>query len=78
MFWTMIMVIVVVGILTDTYTKNKKIELKRYDKEIELEKLRLENYDKETEKLKLELEYTKQHRIEMQQPLVNFEKERLK
>lgn len=78
MFWAMIMVIVVVGILTDTYTKNKKIELKRIDKEIELEKLRLKNYDKETEKMKLELEYTKQHRIEMKQPLVDFEKERMK
>ena len=60
MFWTMITIIAVVGILTDTYTRNKKIDLKRLDKEIELEKLRLENYDKETEKMKLELEHTKQ------------------
>lgn len=64
MFWAMIMIIAVVGILTDTYTKNKKIELKRLDKEIELEKLRLENYDKETEKMKLELEQSKQLFIE--------------
>lgn len=78
MLWIMIMVITVVAILTDTYTKNKKIELKRFDKEIELEKLRLENYDKETEKMKLELEYTKQHRIEMQQPIMDFEEERTK
>ena len=50
MFWIMITIIAVVGILTDTYTRNKKIDLKRLDKEIELEKLRLENFDKETEK----------------------------
>ena len=60
MFWIMITIIAVVGILTDTYTRNKKIDLKRLDKEIELEKLKLENYDKETEKMKLELEHTKQ------------------
>ena len=60
MFWIMITIIAVVGILTDTYTRNKKIDLKRLDKEIELEKLRLENFDKETEKMKLELEHTKQ------------------
>lgn len=64
MLWVMIMVIAVVGILTDTYTKNKKIEIKRLDKEIELEKLRLKNFDKETEKMKLELDYTKQHLLE--------------
>lgn len=64
MFWAMITIIAVVGILTDTYTKNKKIDLKRLDKEIELEKLRLENYDKETAKMKLELEHTKQLFIE--------------
>ncbi|MBD8034676.1 MULTISPECIES: hypothetical protein [Solibacillus] len=64
MFWTMITIIAVVGILTDTYTRNKKIDLKRLDKEIELEKLRLENYDKETAKMKLELEHTKQILIE--------------
>ena len=61
--WTMIMVIAVVAIITDTYTKNKKIEIKRLDKEIQLEKIRLENYDKETEKMKLELEFTKQQLI---------------
>ena len=63
-FWVIIMVIAIVGILSDTYTKNKKIELKRIDKEIELERLRLENFDKETEKMKLELDYTKQHLLE--------------
>lgn len=66
-FWVVVMVVAVVGILSDTFTKNKKIELKRIDKEIELEKLRLENYDKETEKMKLELEYTKQHLLETKQ-----------
>ena len=64
MFWTMITIIAVVGILTDTYTRNKKNDLKRLDKENELEKLRLENYDKETAKMKLELEHTKQILIE--------------
>ncbi len=63
-FWIIIMIIAIVGILSDTYTKNKKIELKRIDKEIELERLRLENFDKETEKMKLELDYTKQHLLE--------------
>ncbi|MER1956311.1 MAG: hypothetical protein ABS942_02960 [Solibacillus sp.] len=67
-FWVIIMVIAIVGILSDTYTKNKKIELKRIDKEIELERLRLENFDKETEKMKLELDYTKQHLIETKKP----------
>lgn len=74
MFWTMIMVIAVVGILTDTYTKNKKIEIKRLDKEIELERLRLKNFDKETEKMKLELEYTKQQLIETTKPKNSLEK----
>ena len=73
-FWTVIMVIAIVGILTDTYTKNKKIEIKRLDKEIELERLRLENYDKETEKMKLELEYTKQQLLETKQPSSYLEK----
>ncbi|MBD8035174.1 hypothetical protein H9635_00390 [Solibacillus sp. A46] len=66
MFWIMITIIAVVGILTDTYTRNKKIDLKRLDKEIELEKLRLENFDKETEKMKLELEHTKQLLLDTQ------------
>lgn len=66
MFWAMITIIAVVGILTDTYTKNKNIELKRLDKEIKLEKLRLETYDKETAKMQLELEQTKQLLLETQ------------
>ena len=66
MFWVMITIVAVVGILTDTYTKNKNIELKRLDKEIKLEKLRLETYDKETVKMQLELEQTKQLLLETQ------------
>ncbi|MEK5184642.1 hypothetical protein MKY51_05925 [Solibacillus sp. FSL R5-0691] len=66
MFWVMITIVAVVGILTDTYTKNKNIELKRLDKEIKLEKLRLETYDKETAKMQLELEQTKQLLLESQ------------
>ncbi|WP_413077916.1 hypothetical protein [Solibacillus isronensis] len=62
----MITIVAVVGILTDTYTKNKNIELKRLDKEIKLEKLRLETYDKETAKMQLELEQTKQLLLETQ------------
>ncbi|MEK4629268.1 MAG: hypothetical protein ABS944_02440 [Solibacillus sp.] len=73
-FWGAIMVIAVVGILTDTYTKNKKIELKRLDKEIELEKLRLDNYEKETEKMKLELEHSKQLLLENKQSVSFLEK----
>ena len=71
-FWTVIMVIAIVGILTDTYTKNKKIELKRLDKEIELERLRLENYDKETEKMKLEFESTKQQLLETKPQAMDY------
>ncbi|MEG0384625.1 hypothetical protein [Solibacillus cecembensis] len=67
-FWIAIVIIVVVGTLTDTYTKNKKIELKRLDKEIELERLKLENYDKETEKMRLELEHSKQQLLETRKP----------
>lgn len=62
--WIAIGIIAVVGILTDTYLKNKKTELKRLDKEIKLEQLKLENYDKETEKLRLDLEHAKQLLLE--------------
>lgn len=68
MMWIGIVIIVGLGILTDTYTKNKKIELKRLDKEIELERLKLENYDKETEKMRLELEHSKQQLLETRKP----------
>ncbi|KYG88937.1 hypothetical protein MHH70_05425 [Metasolibacillus sp. FSL H7-0170] len=64
--WLGIVVIVVAGMLTDTFLKNKKMNLKRIEKEIELEKLRLETFEKETEKLKLELQSEKQALLEMQ------------
>ncbi|MEC1179099.1 hypothetical protein P9B03_11450 [Metasolibacillus meyeri] len=64
--WLGIVIIVIAGILTDTFLKNKKMDLKRIDKEIELEKLRLETFEKETEKLKLELQHEKQALLEMQ------------
>ena len=67
-FWGAIVIISAIAILTDTYTKNKKIELKRLDKEIELERLKLENYDKETEKMRLELEHSKQQLLETRKP----------
>lgn len=58
--WVAITVIVVTGIITDMISKNKKIELKRLEKEIELERLRLETYEIETQKMKLEIEQSKQ------------------
>ena len=62
--WIMIAVIAITGIITDMITKNKKIELKRLEHEIELEKLRLETFDKETEKMRIELEQSKQALLE--------------
>ena len=62
--WIMIAVIAITGIITDMITKNKKIELKRLEREIELEKLRLETFDKETEKMRIELEQSKQALLE--------------
>ena len=64
MMWIMIAVIAITGIITDMITKNKKIELKRLEREIELEKLRLETFDKETEKMRIELEQSKQALLE--------------
>ena len=64
MMWIMIAVIAITGIITDMITKNKKIELNRLEREIELEKLRLETFDKETEKMRIELEQSKQARLE--------------
>ena len=57
-------IIAVTAIITEMITKNKKIELKRLEREIELEKLRLETFDKETEKMRIELEQSKQALIE--------------
>lgn len=62
--WVAITVIVVTGIITDMISKNKKIELKRLEKEIELERLRLDTYEIETEKMRLELEHSKQALLE--------------
>lgn len=67
MLWIMIAVIAITGIITDMITKNKKIELKRLEREIELEKLRLETFDKETEKMRIELEQSKQALLETKQ-----------
>jgi HAMP domain-containing protein len=74
--WVVISVMAVgaIAIITEARNESKRIELKRLNKEIELEKLRLENYDKETEKMKLELEYTKQQLIETRQPIDYLEK----
>ena len=66
MFWIMIAVIAITSIITDMITKNKKIELQRLEREIELEKIRLETFDKETEKMRIELEQSKQALIESQ------------
>ena len=57
-------IIAVTAIIADMNTKNKKIELKRLEREIELEKLRLETFDKETEKMRIELEQSKQALLE--------------
>ena len=57
-------IIAVTAIITDMITKNKKIELKRLEREIELEKIRLETFDKETEKMRIELEQSKQALLE--------------
>ena len=62
--WIAITIIAVTAIITDMITKNKKIELKRLESEIELEKIRLETFDKETEKMRLELEHSKQALLE--------------
>ena len=64
MLWIMIAVIAITSIITDMITKNKKIELNRLEREIELEKLRLETFDKETEKMRIELEQSKQALLE--------------
>lgn len=64
MLWIMIAVIAVTSIITDMVIKNKKIELQRLEREIELEKIRLETFDKETEKMRIELEQAKQTLLE--------------
>ena len=62
--WICIAIISIVAIVADMITKNKKIELKRLEREIELEKIRLETFDKETEKMRIELEQSKQALLE--------------
>ena len=62
--WIGIAIISVTAIIADMNTKNKKIELKRLEREIELEKIRLETFDKETEKMRIELEQSKQALLE--------------
>lgn len=65
--WLMIALIVVSGMLTDTFLKNKKMNMKKIEKEIELEKLRLQSFDKETEKLKLELQQEQQLLLDLKE-----------
>lgn len=72
MMWIAIAIIAVTGIITDMISKNKKIELKRLEKEIELERLRLETYEIETQKMKLEIEQSKQQLIQTQQPVGGY------
>ena len=62
--WIAIGIIAVTAIVTEMITENKKVELKRLEREIELEKLRLETFDKETEKMRIELEQSKQALLE--------------
>lgn len=62
-------IIAVTAIITEMITKNKKIELQRLEREIELEKIRFETFDKETEKMRLELEQSKQVLIESKKQL---------
>ena len=59
-----VMAVRAIAIITDARNESKRIELKRLNKEIELEKLRLKNYDKETEKMRLELEQSRQQLLE--------------
>lgn len=63
--WTAIGLISIVAIIADMMTKNKKIELKRLEREIKLEQLRLQAFDQETERMRVELEHSKQALIEM-------------
>lgn len=59
-----IVVIALAGIITDSISERKKLEIKRIKAEIELEQLKLNNFEKETEKLKLELQQEKQNLLE--------------
>lgn len=63
--WAMITIIALAAIVTDMISKNKKIELKRIEKEIELETIKLKAFEIETEKMRLELDYSKQQLLEL-------------
>ncbi|AWE06990.1 hypothetical protein DCE79_06060 [Lysinibacillus sp. 2017] len=69
--WAMVVVAVMavgaIAIITDARNESKRIDVKKLNKEIELEKLRLESYEKETEKMRLELEHSKQLLLEHKQ-----------
>ncbi len=55
------------AIITDMISENKKTDVKRIEKEIELEKLRIETFEIETQKLRIDLEHSKQKLLEMKQ-----------
>ena len=55
----------IAAIIADVATKNKEIELKCLEREIELEQLRLQTFDRETERMRLELEQSKQALLEL-------------
>lgn len=67
--WAVVAVMAVgaIAVITDARNESKKIDVKKLNKEIELEKLRLENFEKETEKMRLELEHSKQLLLEHKQ-----------
>lgn len=69
--WAMVVVAVMavgaIAVITDARNESKRIDVKKLNKEIELEKLRLESYEKETEKMRLELEHSKQLLLEHKQ-----------
>ena len=67
--WAIVSVMAVgaIAVITEARNESKRIDVKKLNKEIELEKLRLENFDRETEKMRLELEYSKQLMLEHKQ-----------
>lgn len=62
-----ITIIATTAIITEMISENKKTEVRRVEKEIELEKLRIETFDLETEKLRIDLEYSKQKLLDIKQ-----------
>ncbi|MER1956310.1 MAG: hypothetical protein ABS942_02955 [Solibacillus sp.] len=67
--WAIVSVMAVgaIAVITEARNESKRIDVKKINKEIELEKLRLENFDRETEKMRLELEHSKQLMLEHKQ-----------